>query len=185
MPPVETRPLESRFPGCTYKVRTVLHGSAFILRRKMSTEATGTNGCSPSVISWANWTMVSIGIYLFVPGNTLHIFSWKCSEMTRTFELHVPSEYRRNPTVDPGSLQATVSAPPQIPLILLPSVRTRVTHVRSESPVFSLLPSRSHTEHLKLLTLEASADQDIALQSQEAKRRFEASSIEHLDLQPC
>ncbi|CAM9386464.1 unnamed protein product, partial [Ectocarpus sp. 8 AP-2014] len=34
--------------------------------------------------------------------------------------------------------------------------------------------SRSHTEHLKLLTLEASADQDIALQSQEAKRRFEA-----------
>ncbi|CAM9330763.1 unnamed protein product, partial [Ectocarpus sp. 4 AP-2014] len=34
--------------------------------------------------------------------------------------------------------------------------------------------SRSHTEHLKLLALEASADRDIALQSQEAKRRFEA-----------
>ncbi|CAM9385522.1 unnamed protein product, partial [Ectocarpus sp. 12 AP-2014] len=34
--------------------------------------------------------------------------------------------------------------------------------------------TRSHTEHLKLLALEASADRDIALQSQEAKRRFEA-----------
>lgn len=39
----------------------------------------------------------------------------------------------------------------------------------------AMLFERSHKEHLELLRVEASADDNIALQSQEAKGRFEVS----------
>lgn len=63
----------------------------------------------------------------------------------------------------------------------------RVCHPQVESVLLQLLVlprvdlgvtmyhERSHKEHLELLSLEASADESIALQSQNAKRRFEAS----------